>query len=124
MIFPYRIDTLFKHYPIANWVILALTTLAFALLVGDGFSEETVEAMVEHLAPLVDQVFVTAPESARAIPPHGLADRVRRLVDVPVLVADEVEHALDMARAEAGPDGSVLVTGSLYLVGEVRELLA
>jgi membrane associated rhomboid family serine protease len=46
MIFPYRIDTLFKHYPIANWVILALTVLAFGLLMGDGLSEEAVEAMV------------------------------------------------------------------------------
>lgn len=46
MIFPYRIDTLFKHYPIANWVILALTMLVFALMIGGGLSEETVEAMV------------------------------------------------------------------------------
>jgi folylpolyglutamate synthase/dihydropteroate synthase len=29
-----------------------------------------------------------------------------------------------MAKADAGPGGSVLVAGSLYLVGEVRELLA
>jgi hypothetical protein len=27
-----------------------------------------------------------------------------------------------MARAEAGPDGAVLVAGSLYLVGEARGL--
>lgn len=46
MIFPYRIDTLFKHYPIANWVIMALTVLVFGLLAGDGLSEEMIEAMV------------------------------------------------------------------------------
>jgi folylpolyglutamate synthase/dihydropteroate synthase len=40
-----------------------------------------------------------------------------------VIEAEDVEIALDMARAEAGPDGAVLVAGSLYLVGEARELL-
>jgi folylpolyglutamate synthase/dihydropteroate synthase len=45
------------------------------------------------------------------------------LVDIPVLVAGDVGDALDMARAEAGREGAVLVAGSLYLVGEVRALL-
>jgi folylpolyglutamate synthase/dihydropteroate synthase len=31
--------------------------------------------------------------------------------------------AIDMARAEAGAEGAVLVAGSLYLVGEARALL-
>jgi folylpolyglutamate synthase/dihydropteroate synthase len=48
---------------------------------------------------------------------------VRALVDVPVLEAEGVDLALDMARAEAGRDGAVLVAGSLYLVGEARGLL-
>jgi folylpolyglutamate synthase/dihydropteroate synthase len=28
-----------------------------------------------------------------------------------------------MARAEAGAEGAILVTGSIYVVGEVRDLL-
>jgi dihydrofolate synthase/folylpolyglutamate synthase len=85
--------------------------------------DKNVEAMVERLAPLVDGIVVTAPESERAVPPHQLAQRVGRLVDVPVLVTEDVGHALDMAKAAAGNDGAVLVAGSLYLAGEVRELL-
>ncbi len=85
--------------------------------------DKNVEAMVGHLAPLADQFVVTAPHSERAISPVLLAERVRRLVDVPVLVGDTVEEALNMARAEAGSDGAVLVVGSLYLVGEAREIL-
>ena len=34
------------------------------------------------------------------------------------------ERALAAARALAGPEGVVLVSGSLYLVGEVRDMLA
>jgi membrane associated rhomboid family serine protease len=44
MLFPYRIDTLFKHLPCANWVIMGLTVLVF-LLTGV-LPEEVVEAMV------------------------------------------------------------------------------
>jgi dihydrofolate synthase/folylpolyglutamate synthase len=85
--------------------------------------DKNVEAMMISLAPLVDGVVTTAPASERSVPPSQLAERIADLVDVPVLVAEEVELAIDMARAEAGPDGAVLVAGSLYLVGEARKLL-
>jgi dihydrofolate synthase/folylpolyglutamate synthase len=85
--------------------------------------DKNVEAMMTNLAPMVRGVITTAPKSERSVPPGLLAERISDLVDTPVLVADDVELALDMARAEAGPDGAVLVAGSLYLVGEARELL-
>lgn len=46
MLFPYRIDTLFKHYPYANWAIMAVTVLCFGLLSGGVFSDDLVDAMV------------------------------------------------------------------------------
>jgi membrane associated rhomboid family serine protease len=46
MLFPYRIDTLFKHAPHANWVLMALTVLCFGLQLGGGFSYEVIDAMV------------------------------------------------------------------------------
>ena len=46
MLFPYRIDTLFKHLPYANWVILGLTVLVYLLLEGEVLPEGVVEAMV------------------------------------------------------------------------------
>jgi dihydrofolate synthase/folylpolyglutamate synthase len=85
--------------------------------------DKNVEAMVERLAPLIVGIVVTAPESERAVPPVELRARIQELVDVPVLVAGHVGEALDMAKAEAGPLGAVLVSGSLYLVGEARALL-
>lgn len=85
--------------------------------------DKNVELMVERLAPLVDGIVATSVNEKRAVPSAELAERVAPLVDVPVLVAETPEYAVDMARAEAGPEGAVLVAGSLYLVGEVRELL-
>jgi folylpolyglutamate synthase/dihydropteroate synthase len=68
-------------------------------------------------------VVTTAVDDARAIPAEELAGRVSAKVDVPVLAAEDVEYALDMAKAEAGAEGAVLVTGSLYLVGDVMDLI-
>jgi folylpolyglutamate synthase/dihydropteroate synthase len=69
-------------------------------------------------------VVTTAVASPRAVPAVDLAEKVARMMpDVRVLASESVEIGLDMARAEAGPHGAVLVTGSLYLVGRVRDLL-
>ena len=105
-------DSLEEEYPTTRWQ-----------LVLGVMGDKNVEAMMVSLAPLVDGVVTTAPASERSVPPSQLAERIADLVDVPVLVAEEVELAIDMARAEAGPDGAVLIAGSLYLVGEARKLL-
>lgn len=97
-------------------------TIRWQLVLGV-MGDKNVELMVKRLAPLVGGVVVTAPRSERAVPPEELARRVGGMVEVPILVAGDAAHALDMARAEAGSEGAVLVTGSLYLVGEVRGLL-
>lgn len=85
--------------------------------------DKNVELMVERLAPIATGVVTTAVDNERAMPARELAEVVARHVEVPVLHSDSVEHAVDMAKAEAGPEGAVLVTGSLYMVGEVRGLL-
>lgn len=105
-------DSLEEEYPTTRWQ-----------LVLGVMGDKNVEAMMVSLAPLIDGVVTTAPASERSVRPSQLAERIADLVDVPVLVAEEVELAIDMARAEAGPDGAVLVAGSLYLVGEARKLL-
>ncbi len=84
--------------------------------------DKNVDLVVERLEPLLSGVVTTAVDHERAVPARDLAEMVIKQVDVPVLYSDSIEHAVDMARAEAGPDGAVLVTGSLYLIGEVREI--
>ncbi|MGH3650318.1 MAG: bifunctional folylpolyglutamate synthase/dihydrofolate synthase [Acidimicrobiia bacterium] len=107
------VESLQVEYPTTRWQLLLG-------VMGD----KHVELIVEHLAPVVEGVVTTAVDAKRAVPAVELADRVHKVLgDVPVLVSENVEFGLDMARAEAGPQGAVLVTGSLYLVGEVRDLL-
>ena len=63
---------------------------------------------------------VTAPNVERACAPSELAVHF----DPPARIADDVASAVHMARDLAGPDGLVLVCGSLYLVGEALAVLA
>lgn len=106
------VDALHDEFPTTRWQIV------FGVM-----GDKNIDAMIDGLAPVAEGFIVTAPRSDRAVQPAELADRILKRTEVPVLLAESSEQALDMARAEAGPTGSVLVAGSLYLVGEVRPLL-
>jgi dihydrofolate synthase/folylpolyglutamate synthase len=101
-----------EEYPTTRWNLLVG-------LMGD----KNVDLILERLAPIANGLVATSIESDRAIPATELARRATSILDVPVLVSESVEDGLDMARAEAGVEGAVLVTGSLYLAGDVRSAL-
>lgn len=108
------VASLREEYPTTRWQLL------FGVM-----GDKNLDLMIEHLAPLATGVITTAVDEKRAVPAVELADRVARILpDVPVLAAENVEYGLDMARAEAGSEGAVLGTGSIYLVGAIRDLLA
>jgi membrane associated rhomboid family serine protease len=61
MFFPYKIETLFKHWPIANWVIMALTIVMF--FTTNSLSDDTVQDLVlggTSVAGLVGHLFLHA----------------------------------------------------------------
>ena len=71
----------------------------------------------ERVAGLV----ACAPGSLRAQPAEAVADAARSL-GIPARVAPDVEAALAEARSMAGAEDLIVVTGSLYVVGEARVL--
>jgi dihydrofolate synthase / folylpolyglutamate synthase len=64
-------------------------------------------------------VVCCTPDSPRALPAEELADLVARAGGRPTVV-DDIADALDVALSAAQPDDIVLVTGSLYTVGDAR----
>ncbi len=107
------VESLEEEYPTTKWRILLGV-----------MGEKNVDLMIEHLGPVASGIVTTAVESERAMPAVELAEKVSTILPgLPVLSSERVDYGLDMARAEAGSQGAVLVTGSLYLVGEVRNLL-
>lgn len=84
--------------------------------------EKDAAAFVDALAPLVDHVVVTRARHARSFDPEVLAAHVRGR-NLKTIVATCPADALRLAWAGA-PEGSVtLITGSLFLVGDILELL-
>lgn len=87
--------------------------------------DKDARAMLSELAPRCDIVFVTASSNPRALPPAALAEIVEELVEPPqrgpeVFVDEDPCSALRSAYKLASSNQVVLVTGSLYLVGDIK----
>ncbi len=84
--------------------------------------DKDVEAMVQALAPAVDHVIAVAPSNPRAADPGRLAEACTTQ-GLSVEIAEDAEHAIDLAVGVTRPTDGIVVTGSLYLVGEMRTIL-
>lgn len=84
--------------------------------------DKDVEAMVAALVGVADHVIAVAPDNPRAADPDRIA-RACATHALSVETAVDVEEALDMAAGVSRATDGVIVTGSLYLVGEAREAL-
>lgn len=89
-------------------------------LIYGAMRDKAVAEMAGILFPLAGEVIATAPAQPRAVRPELIGE----LADHPRLrTADTLVAALELLR-EATPEDVVFVTGSLFLVGEARALLA
>jgi dihydrofolate synthase/folylpolyglutamate synthase len=73
------------------------------------------------LFPRAHEVIFTQPGTPRAVSAKQLAemagDHAKKF-----FVIEDAEQALESALAKAGPEDAVFITGSLYLVGELRHV--
>jgi len=86
------------------------------------FANKDLDAIAMRLAPLADVVYACASGSPRARPPEEVADAFAAH-GVAARTFPTVERAVEAARAAAGEDDLVLVTGSLYTVADARRTL-
>jgi dihydrofolate synthase/folylpolyglutamate synthase len=77
-------------------------------------------AMLEMLLGVCERAWFTAPASPRALPPAALLSRARQLEFEGAASEPEPRRALDEAQRWArAHGGAVLVTGSVYLIGDL-----
>ena len=81
--------------------------------------DKDIAGVVERIAPLVGQVVCTTLSMDRAISPEKLAAIVRPFNPAVHLAADP-DEGMALAQRLAGPEGRILVAGSIYLLGHVR----
>ena len=79
--------------------------------------------MLECLMPHVRHLVVTRPPSRRAQDPESVSRHAARL-GISASAVDSPEQALAKARRLAGVSGEVVVAGSMFLIGEVKRLVA
>lgn len=92
-------------------------TAAAAVIVGMG-SDKDIATFVTELRPLTSRLIATRATSPRAASPEAIAAIAAELGFV-VQIAPDVSAALRLVGAES----PLLVTGSLFVAGEVREAL-
>ncbi len=81
--------------------------------------DKAVDEVTGMLFPHAQEVIFTQPGTPRAVSARQLAemagDHAKKFT-----VIEDAEQALESALAKAGPEDAVFITGSLYLVGELR----
>jgi dihydrofolate synthase/folylpolyglutamate synthase len=87
-------------------------------------ANKDVEGVVRPLAAIADVVYATRNDSARSAEPEDVARVARAASSATVEVSTSVADAVAAARATAGPGDLVLVTGSLFTVGDAKRVLA
>jgi dihydrofolate synthase/folylpolyglutamate synthase len=89
-------------------------------LIYGAMRDKAVEETVAILFPRAAHVIVTAPAQSRALRPESIGE----LADHShIQIAAHLQAALALA-APAAPEDAIFITGSLFLVGEARALLA
>jgi dihydrofolate synthase / folylpolyglutamate synthase len=91
-------------------------TLVFSCL-----RDKPIAEMAQILFPIFERVILTPLHAARAAAMEDLV-AAAQLIQTPFIIAESVADALRLAKKHAG-SGSIIVTGSVYLVGEARSLL-
>ncbi len=88
------------------------------ILVFGVMKDKDYEAILKEILPFVDVVVFTRPGIERALLPQSLKSCVEGAI-----VKENVKEALEEARKIARDDDLILVTGSLYTIGEVKSII-
>jgi dihydrofolate synthase / folylpolyglutamate synthase len=84
--------------------------------------DKAISEMAELLFPLADHVILTQAHTARAASAEEIRDAALHTVEKPI-IANTVPLAIERARAVTPENGVVVITGSIYIVGEALSIL-
>lgn len=121
------------HNPAGAWALRSTVSAAYGDL-GNGreitmvfgvMRDKAVREITEILFPIAGRVILTHANNPRSASPAEIRQAAARVAaGVDIEEAEDVASALDRAREVAGSGGLVVVTGSIYIVGEAMRMLA
>jgi dihydrofolate synthase/folylpolyglutamate synthase len=106
---------------LAHFVEESLKGKRIFLLYG-ALRDKAVDEVAGLLFPLAAEVVLTAPSTSRAISAAQLEEIAAHYADKSTTIAD-AEEAIEYALSKASPGDVIFITGSLYLVGQLRHYL-
>jgi len=114
------------HNPAGAWALRAALSERYEdrtlIFIFGAMRDKAISEMAEILFPLADRVIATQPENPRSASPEEIQQAARR-TGIELDTASDAASALKRARAIAPPGAIIVITGSIYLVGEAMRLL-
>src|SRR5580692_10536634 len=113
------------HNPAGAWALRSALSERYEdrplIFVFGAMRDKAIPEMAEILFPLAERVIATRPENPRSAAPEEIQQAAGR-TGVEIEAVEDVEIALQRARVLAGSRAVVVITGSIYLVGEVMRV--
>ena len=114
------------HNPAGAWALRSALSERYdnrpLVFVFGAMRDKAISEMTEILFPLAERVIATRPENPRSASPEEIQQAGSR-TGAEMEAVTEVGAAMERARDSAGPDAIIVVTGSIYLVGEAMRIL-
>jgi dihydrofolate synthase/folylpolyglutamate synthase len=114
------------HNPAGAWALRSALSESYdnrsLIFVFAAMRDKAISEMTEILFPLADKVIATRPENPRSASPEEIQQAGSR-TGAEIEAVAEIGEALERARGASGAETVMVVTGSIYLVGEVMRLL-
>jgi dihydrofolate synthase/folylpolyglutamate synthase len=115
------------HNPAGAWALRSALSERYEdrplIFVFGAMRDKAISEMTEILFPLAERVIATRPENPRAASPEEIQQAAAR-TGVEVEAVEDVQRAVERARVSASPGMVIVITGSIYLVGEVIRRVA
>jgi dihydrofolate synthase / folylpolyglutamate synthase len=114
------------HNPAGAWALRSALSERYEdrplIFVFGAMRDKAISEITEILFPLAERVIATRPENPRAASPEEIKRAAER-TGVDLETVEDVKLALERARVLAGAKAVVVITGSIYLVGEVMRII-
>lgn len=114
------------HNPAGAWALRSTLSASYEgrrlIFVFGAMRDKAIAEIAEILFPLAERVVATSADNPRSATPEEIRSAARRThsdFDVRPDVTSAIEHARELA----GADGVVVITGSIYIVGEAMRAL-
>lgn len=85
-------------------------------------ADKQVEEMIKEITPLAEKVYALTPHSERAELSEDLKNEILKY-NSNTIALESYEEALKLALSESKEEDLILVSGSLYMIGDMRKII-